>query len=155
MGYVYLAVIVFLLAAGGTVVWKYNHSIAEAAKLEQSLKAAKLETQAARDAIKDASTSYDKLQGKYNELDSKLKAKTQNEIKLRKQLAVTQASLEALKNTNPVIKDWADQSVPTPVVNLLRNDSPADGKGDKGGAGAARFDFGNPGSSSAITIRPN
>lgn len=149
MIYVYLGIALFILAAGGTIVWKYNHAIEDAASARQELAIAK-------DSIKAYEASYNNLKSKYDNLDESLKRKAQNDAKLRKELASLQGQLEDLKRRDPFVKEWADQRVPEPVISLLRDDVPATNKGDRGSAGTQGVDLSNPGSNGgAVTIRPN
>lgn len=149
MIYVYLGIALFILAAGGAVVWKYNHALEEASAARQELAVAK-------EAIKAYEASYNTLRSKYDNLDESLKRKAQNDAKLRKQIISLQGQLEELKQRDPVVKDWADQRVPEPIVNLLRDDVPAANKGDRGSSGTKGVDLTNPGSNGgSVTIRPN
>lgn len=149
MIYVYLGIALFILAAGGTIVWKYNSALEDASEARQELAVVK-------DSIKAYEVSYDNLKSKYDNLDESLKRKAQNDAKLRRQIVALQGQLEDLKKQDPAVKNWADQLVPEPVINLMRdNDSPAN-KGDRSGAGSEGSDTANARSSGgAITIRPN
>lgn len=150
MGYVWLAIGIFLLAAGAAVVWKYNSAIERAVEAEQR-------AAVAEEAVKAYEVSYNALKDQYKKLDDSLRKKSIADIKIRKELNDVQAQLEELKRKDPAVMDWANQPVPNAVVELLRDKpvAPAD-KGNGGSSGAKGSHLGDPGSTGgAVTIRPN
>lgn len=150
MMYVYIGLAIFLLAAGGTVVWKYNHAIERAVEAEQR-------AATAEEGLKAYEKSYNYLLAQHKKLDATLTAKTKSDIKIRQELSNVQAQLEELKRKDPVVMDWANEPVPSAIVEFLRvkPDAPA-GKRDGSDTGAKGTDVSNPGSSGGgITIKPN
>lgn len=149
MMYVYIGIVIFLLAAGGMVVWKYNSAIERAVEAEQR-------AVVAEEAVKAYETSYNNLQSKYKQLDASLAKKTASDVKIRKELSNVQEQLEALKRSTPSVQEWADTPVPEPVVKLLRNDVTPTNQADRGGAGANGANPANSGPTGGqVTIRPN
>lgn len=150
MGWVYLAIGIFLVAAGTAVVWKYNSAIERAVAAEQR-------ADVAEEGLKAYALSYNKLLGDYKNLDKTLQAKTQADKKIRKELDNVQAQLEELKRSIPAVKEWADTTVPEPVVKLLQQpvDTPPN-QGNTNGDPAKGSDRADPRSDGGkITIRAN
>jgi LysB family phage lysis regulatory protein len=150
MMYVYIAIALFLVAAGGTVVWKYNHAIERAVEAEQR-------AATAEEGLKAYEKSYNYLLAQHKKLDATLTAKTKSDIKIRQELNNVQAQLEELKRKDPTVMEWANEPVPPAVIDFLRvkPDAPAD-KGNGSGTGAKGSDVSNTGSAGGgITIKPN
>lgn len=150
MMYVYLAIALFVMAAGGAIVWKYNHALERAVEAEQR-------AATAEEGLKAYEKSYNYLLAQHKKLDATLTAKTKSDIKIRQELNNVQAQLEDLKRKDPSVMDWANEPVPPAVIDFLRikPDTPA-GKGDGSGSGAKGADVPDAGSTGGgITIKPN
>lgn len=110
MGYVYLAVALFLAAAGVAVVMKYNSAITRADKAEQDAK----EWKEAHDVeVAEAN----RLNGDLNEARKTAAARTKERDVSNSKLAATNAKLEALERSNPT----AAANLRTPIDPDVRS----------------------------------
>lgn len=122
--YIKYGVIAVVLAVaigfGYKTVSTYNAALADAAKTAQDLKTEKENKAAVDTALASQKDELAKQQTRMNDLDKRLKEKSDESEKAKNDAAAFKSSFDALKKQKPAVRVWADAPIPDDVRQLLR-----------------------------------
>lgn len=113
MIYVYLIIGLFVLGAGGGIVYKYNSAIEDAAEAQTKLK----------DSEANAANWMAVAEDHANEITSLNRAAKQRETsraRIEKERNDAHAEIEKLRRTDKKAADWLDTPLPDAIVARLR-----------------------------------
>ncbi len=118
MIWLYVGLAIFLAAAGGGVVWKYNSAVEEAAE-------AKAELVKANAAAKGWEEAEKRKTAELAVVQKTLAQRERDRRSLMEERDHARGTIEALRK-NPEVRDWARVELPPDVVAWVRG---ADGSG--------------------------
>lgn len=116
MIWLYVGLAIFLAAAGGGVVWKYNGAIEEAAE-------AKAELVKANDAARGWKDKSEKAAADLERVQKTLAQRERDRRSLMEERDHARGTIEQLRK-NPDVRRWADVEFPKEVMTFLTEPTP-------------------------------